>query len=104
MVSFVTNQGRSVRHFLPPIPIKIPPVHRDAGKNDVSYLEKRPGTLGLVVAKALWSETPLIAQLPDVLAFYTEYIIRLSGTMATKDKSELAKHYTKPELLCFKAK
>ena len=56
------------------------------------------------MAKALGSETPLIAQLPDVLAFYTEYIIRLSGTMATKDKSGLAKHYTKPGLLCYKAK
>ena len=32
-----------MRHFLPPVPVKIPPVHRDAGQNGVSYLKGGPG-------------------------------------------------------------
>ena len=51
-----------MRHFLLPVPAKIPPVHGDAGKNDVSYPKRVPGVR---VSKALGSENPLIAQLPN---------------------------------------
>ena len=50
-------------------PVKIPPVHRDAGQNVASYPKTGPGNLGLVVAKALGSENPFdctIAELPCI--------------------------------------
>ena len=46
---------QSVRHFLLPVPVKIPPVHGDAGQNGVSYPKRVPGVRG---SKALGSENP----------------------------------------------
>ena len=46
---------QSVRHFLLPVPVKIPPVHGDAGQNGVSYPKRVPGVRG---SKALGSEKP----------------------------------------------
>ena len=37
---------QSVRHFLPLVPVIIPPVHGDAGQNGVSYLKRVPGVRG----------------------------------------------------------
>ena len=34
---------QSVRHFLLPIPVKIPPVHGDAGQNGANYPKRVPG-------------------------------------------------------------
>ena len=59
---FSDQLRQSVRHFLPPVPIKIPPVHGDAGQNGVSYPKRVPGVQG---SKALGFENPLIAQLPN---------------------------------------
>ena len=56
-------------HFLPAVPVKIPLVHRDAGKNGISYPKRGPGILGLGMAKALGSEKHFDAQLSDALAF-----------------------------------
>ena len=49
-------------HFLLPVPIKIPPVHGNAGQNGISYPKRVPGVRG---SKTLGSENPLIVQLLD---------------------------------------
>ena len=51
-----------MHHFLLPVPVEIPLVHGDAGRNVVSYPKTVPGVWG---SKALGSEKPLIVQLPD---------------------------------------
>ena len=40
---FSERLRQSVRHFLLPVPVKIPPVHGDAEQNGVSYLKRVPG-------------------------------------------------------------
>ena len=59
---FSDQLRQSVPHFLPPVPVEVPPIHGDAGQNGVSYPKRVPGVRG---SKALGSETPLIVQLPD---------------------------------------
>ena len=46
---------QSVRHFLLPVAVKVPPVHGDAGQNGVSSPKRVPGVRG---SKALGSEIP----------------------------------------------
>ena len=46
---------QSVRHYLFPVPVKIPSIPVDAGKNGVSYPKRVPGVRG---SKALGSENP----------------------------------------------
>ena len=77
--------------FLPPVPVKIPPVHRDAGQNGISYLKRGPGNLGLVVAKALGSKNPSIAQLLDAFVFYTEYSVMALGDNGDKGQECISK-------------
>ena len=53
---------QSVRHFLLPVPARIPPVHGDAGQNGISYPKRVPG----VRDERHWGlKNPLIMQLPD---------------------------------------
>ena len=57
--------------FSAPVLVKIPPVHKDAGQNGVSYPKKGPGKLGLIVTKALGSEKTFdckIAGSPSILS------------------------------------
>ena len=62
--------GDQLRQVTAPVPVKILPVYRDAGQNGISYPERGPGNLSLVVAKALGSEKPFdctIAECPCIL-------------------------------------
>ena len=59
-----------MRHFLLLVPVKIPPVHRDAGQNGVSYLKRVPGVRG---SKALGSEKPFDCAIAGCW-LYTSYI------------------------------
>ena len=61
---------QSVHHFLLPVPAKIPPVHRDAGQNGVSYPKRVPGVRG---SKALGSEKPFDCAIAGCW-LYTSYI------------------------------
>ena len=90
-------------HFLPPVPVKIPPVHKDAGQNGANYLKRGPGNLGLVVAKALGSKNPLIAQLPDAFAFYTEYSVMALGDNGVKRQECMGKALYKAWICCAQA-
>ena len=60
--------------FCPQSPSKSLRCTRMPGKM-VSVTQKGSGNMGLVVAKTLGSENPLIALLQNALAFYTKYII-----------------------------
>ena len=74
-VSSVTDWGRLVHHFLPPVPVKSLQSTRMLGKI-VSVTQKwRPGNL---FVERHWSlNSPLIAQLLDAVAFYTDIIMAL---------------------------
>ena len=61
---------QSVRHFLLPVPAKIPPVHGDAGQNGVSYPKRVPGVRE---SKALGSEKPFDCAIAG-RRLYTSYI------------------------------
>ena len=54
-------------------------------------LERGPGNLGLVVAKALGSKNASIAQLPDAFAFYTEYSVMALGDNGDKGQECISK-------------
>ena len=61
---------QSVRHFLLPVPAKIPPVHGDAGQNGVSYPKRVPGVRG---SNTLGSEKPFDCAIAECW-LYTSYI------------------------------
>ena len=64
---------QSVRHFLLPVPIMIPWVHRDAGQNGVSCPKRVPGVWG---SKALGSEKNLWLRNSGCW-LYTSYIAQI---------------------------
>ena len=58
---FGNRLRQSVRHFLPPVPVKISLVHGDAGQNGVSYPKRVPG-----VRERHWNlKSPLIVQVSN---------------------------------------
>ena len=71
---------QTVRHFLLPVPAKIPLVHGDAGQNGVSYPKRVPGVRG---SKALGSKNPFDCAIAECW-LYTSYIaqdIRICSSM-----------------------
>ena len=69
-VSSAADRGKSVRHFLLPVPAEIPPVPGDAWQNGVSYPKRVPGVRE---SKALGSEKPFDCAITGWW-LYTSYI------------------------------